>query len=131
MNRKVLSIDIQPPEGILNGKTFRKYIKPRKLELEALDGYLILKAVVEAINHYYVMVDQKPCYLVLGYEQYKCLVAEYHAYFNDETGDKIFENITLLGISLQIILLPSNVGIHLAGDSKDIFMHCAQKELYP
>ena len=131
MDKKVLILEIKPPEGILDGETFLTYSKPRTLELEALDGYLILKAIVEAINHYYVLVEAKPKYLVLGYEQYKCLIAECHAYFHDDLCDRVFEEITLLGIPLKVILLPSNVGIHLTGELKDVFLYCAQKELYP
>ena len=131
MPKKILSIEIMPPEGILDGDTLVMYDKPRMLELEPLQGYLILKAVVEAINHYYVLVDNKPKYLVIGYEQYKCLIAECNAYFSDDKDDRVFEEITLLGIPLQIVLLSSSIGIHLSGELKDVFLYCAQKELYP
>lgn len=131
MARKILSIDIKPPEGVLSGNNLMVYDKPRKLELEPLQGYLILKAVVEAINHYYALVDNRPKYLVIGYEQYKCLIAECNAYFSDDTDDRVFEEITLLGIPLQVVLLPANIGIHLSGELKDVFLYCAQKELYP
>ena len=130
MVKEKISVPIEPPGGVLNGSECKEYGEPRELEITATHGFLMLRAVVEAINHYRVLVDKDPKYIVLGYEQYKPFIAECHAYFKD-VKEKVFDEICLVGTKLKIILLPLNIGLHLSGEVGDVFRFCAQKELYP